>query len=94
MKVPSWRVGVRELRQNLSVHLRRVAAGESLEVTDRGRAVAELVPLREPQSPLRRLVESGHATAPAGDLVELGPPRGRASSRLSRALEAVRAERL
>jgi prevent-host-death family protein len=31
------RVGVRELRQNLSVYLRRVARGESLEVTERGR---------------------------------------------------------
>ena len=30
------RVGVRELRQNLSVYLERVIAGERLEVTDRG----------------------------------------------------------
>ena len=38
-------VGVRELRQNLSVYLRRVEAGESLPVTDRGRPVALLGPL-------------------------------------------------
>ena len=37
-------VGVRELRQNLSVYLRRVEAGESLEVLSRGRVVAELRP--------------------------------------------------
>ena len=34
------RVGIRELRQNLSVYLERVKAGESLEVTDHGQAVA------------------------------------------------------
>jgi prevent-host-death family protein len=38
-------VGVRELRQNLSVYLRRVARGESFVVTDRREPVAELVPL-------------------------------------------------
>ena len=38
------RIGVRELRQNASQYLRRVAAGESFTVTDRGRPVAQLVP--------------------------------------------------
>ena len=37
-------VGVRELKASLSEHLRRVANGESIVVTDRGRAVARLVP--------------------------------------------------
>lgn len=36
-------VGVREVRQNASVYLRRVAAGEQICVTDRGRPVALLV---------------------------------------------------
>jgi prevent-host-death family protein len=40
-------VGVRELRQNLSVYLRRVAQGERFVVTDRREPVAELVPLAE-----------------------------------------------
>ncbi len=39
------RVGVRELRQNASALLRRVAAGESIVVTDRGRPVARLSPV-------------------------------------------------
>jgi prevent-host-death family protein len=39
------RVGVRELRQNLSVYLRRVRNGEVLEVTERGQPVARLQPL-------------------------------------------------
>lgn len=38
-------MGVRELRQNLSVYLRRVATGERFVVTDRREPVAELVPL-------------------------------------------------
>jgi len=38
-------IGVRELRQHASRYLARVAAGESFEVTDRGRPVARLVPV-------------------------------------------------
>ncbi|TAN20829.1 MAG: type II toxin-antitoxin system prevent-host-death family antitoxin [Acidobacteria bacterium] len=37
-------VGVRELKAKLSAYLRKVEAGEALEVTDRGRAIAEIVP--------------------------------------------------
>ena len=40
------RIGVRELRQHASRYLARVAGGETLEVTDRGRPVAHLVPVR------------------------------------------------
>lgn len=39
------RVGVRELRQNLSRYLDRVKEGEALVVTEHGREVARLVPL-------------------------------------------------
>jgi prevent-host-death family protein len=38
-------IGVRELRQHLSRYLDRFVKGETLEVTDRGRPVARLVPL-------------------------------------------------
>lgn len=38
-------IGVRELRQYASRYLEEVAAGESIEVTDRGRPVARLVPI-------------------------------------------------
>ena len=41
------RIGVRELRQNLSKYLRRVKDGEVLDVSERGRVVARLVPLAE-----------------------------------------------
>jgi prevent-host-death family protein len=42
MNMEPARVGVRELRQNLSVYLERIALGETLEVTDRGQPVAIL----------------------------------------------------
>ena len=40
----SDQVGVRDLKASLSAYLRRVAAGESVVVTDHGRPVARLVP--------------------------------------------------
>lgn len=69
------RVGVRELRQNLSVYLRRVKDGESLEVTERGVPVARLEPNRsEPMSVLDRLIAEGRAIPAKGDLADLAPP--------------------
>jgi prevent-host-death family protein len=70
------RVGVRELRQNLSVYLRRIEAGETLEVTDHGRPVARLTPLpAQRMGALDRLVSEGRAIpGTGGDLADLGPP--------------------
>lgn len=45
-------VGVRELRQNLSVYLRRIAQGETLRVTDHGHPVALLTPLPNSGDPV------------------------------------------
>jgi prevent-host-death family protein len=57
------RVGVRELRQNLSVYLRRVKQGETLEVTERGEAVAELRPRpARRKSAIDRMIEDGRIT--------------------------------
>jgi antitoxin (DNA-binding transcriptional repressor) of toxin-antitoxin stability system len=56
------RVGVRELRQNLSVYLRRVEQGETFEVTDHGRPVARLGQLPEREmSVLDRMIAEGRA---------------------------------
>ena len=66
-------IGVRELRQRASACLRQVAAGRTLEVTSRGRAVALLVPLRR-QSRRQLLATRGRLTPAAGDLLDLGPP--------------------
>lgn len=87
-------VGVRELRQNLSVHLRRVVRGETLEVTDHGRPVAVLAPIPPETSTLERLILEGKATRAKGDLLALGKPRGPVSRRGTEALEQDRADRL
>ncbi len=88
------RLGVRAMRQNLSVYLRRVASGETFEVTVRGRPVAMLAPI-EPRTPLAQLIASGRASEPEGDLLDLGPPEGAGRARrLSEALQDGRAERI
>ncbi len=67
------KIGIRELRQKASEYLRRVEAGETIEVTDRGRPVALLTPI--PQvPPLERLRASGNLYEAKGTMAELGPP--------------------
>ncbi|GAA0519119.1 hypothetical protein GCM10011581_08960 [Saccharopolyspora subtropica] len=53
------RIGVRELRQHASRYLRRVVAGESILVTDRGRTVAVLCPPTRDQTLYDELIASG-----------------------------------
>ncbi|MBA2570886.1 MAG: type II toxin-antitoxin system prevent-host-death family antitoxin [Chloroflexi bacterium] len=48
------RVGVAELKDQLSKHLRAVEAGDQVEVTDRDRPIARIVPVdRVGQVPVR-----------------------------------------
>ena len=65
------RVGVRELRRQASAILRRVAAGETVEVTDRGRPVA--VMLKAMPSGLARLEQEGLLRRADGELLDLAP---------------------
>lgn len=59
-------IGVRELREGLSKVLRRVRAGETLEITDHGRPVARIVPLAPIAARLQDLVAAGTVIAPQG----------------------------
>jgi prevent-host-death family protein len=63
-------VGVRELKAKLSEYLSRVASGEEVVVTDRGRPVARLVPLVTASS-VERGIEEGWIEAPRR--THLGP---------------------
>lgn len=84
------RIGVRELRLNASRYLRRVASGETIEVTDRGRPVARIVPARRPRG-LEGLLEEGRATTAEGDLLEFDPlPLRRGVSPPSQVLAGLR----
>lgn len=65
--------GIRELRQRASELLRRVEAGETIEITDRGRPVAVLAPLPN-QRPIERLRVSGDLEPAGSDLKDLPEP--------------------
>jgi prevent-host-death family protein len=69
------RVGIRELRQNLSVYVKRIREeGRSYEVTERGEPVARLTPLEDrPISTYERLVAEGRITPATGDLLDVEP---------------------
>jgi prevent-host-death family protein len=54
-------VGIRELRNNLSRYLERVQAGDEVLITDRGRAVAWVLPLSGART-LDRLIADGVVT--------------------------------
>lgn len=86
------KVGIRELRQNASAVLRRVAAGETVEVTDRGRAVARIVPMHE-ASRLGQLMAEGRAGGAAGDLLDVKPvSRAAGKPALSKLLADTRSD--
>lgn len=67
-------VGVRELRQNLSVYLDRVKKGEALTVTERGQVVAMLRPPEVTGSVTGRLVAEGRARPATRSLRDLPKP--------------------
>ncbi len=67
-------IGLQELRQNLSRYLQRVSTGESLQITDRKKPVAILMPVPKAPEVLDRLAAEGRATAPRLDLADIGPP--------------------
>jgi len=65
------KVGVRELRRDASAILRRVAAGETIQVTDRGRPVALMV--KAMPDGLERLEAEGMVRRGDGDLLGIKP---------------------
>ncbi len=86
-------VGVRELRQNLSKYLRRVAGGETLRVKDKGRPVALLSPLPGDGDVLERLTAVGRLRRAITDLTALGAPSPSAANMtITEALDQERTE--
>jgi prevent-host-death family protein len=85
------RVGVRELRQNLSVYLRRVKMGQRLEVTERGQAVARLEPIVDDDDRITRLEREGRILRRStGDLSKIRPLQLNLERPLSTILEEMR----
>ncbi len=62
-------VGIRELRQQTSRVLKRVVAGEIVEITEHGHPIARIVPLRP--GVLDQLTAEGRATEADSDLLDL-----------------------
>jgi len=88
-------VGVRELRQNLSIYLDRVKKGEALTVTEHGAAVAILRPLAPASNMLARLVAEGRATPPVRSVRQLPRPLTvRLEKPLAEILDELRDERV
>jgi prevent-host-death family protein len=66
-------VGVRELRNNLSRYLDRVRDGEEVIVTDRGRAIARVLPVGG-ERVLDRLIAEGVVTPAPKARLRAGKP--------------------
>jgi len=90
------RIGIREMRQNLSRYTRRARNGESFLITDRGQEIAQLTPAPGRASAIDRLVAERGARRGEGDLIDVleelptpipGPPS-------SDVLDGLRSERL
>jgi len=88
-------IGVRELRQNASHYLELVEAGEYVEVTNHGRPVARLVPIRDLGPRTRAdLIAEGLLIPGQGDILDVVPvelPPG--SPTTSEILDEMRGER-
>jgi prevent-host-death family protein len=64
------RVGIRELKEQASALIRRVGAGETIGVTDRGRLVARIVPIAD-EDWWDQMVVAGRLTPARRDLIEV-----------------------
>ena len=84
-------MGIRELRDNLTEAIRRVAGGETIEVTRDGLPVAVITPV--PAGRIERLIAGGSVSrnVPLHRPIKPRPATGPISA--SKALEDDRAER-
>lgn len=87
-------VGLRDLRHHTSEVLARVRHGETIDVTERGRLIARIVPVgdRKPTPILERLVAAGRATLAQRPGYRPRMRPGDGTDRLSDALAAMRDE--
>lgn len=65
-------VGIRELKQNASAVVARVAAGESVTVTLRGAPTARMTPIAA--STLQQLISDGQARPARRSLIDIPAP--------------------
>jgi prevent-host-death family protein len=87
-------IGIRELRQNASAYLKRVASGESITVTDRGVPVAVLIPPPRDASLRERLRLNGELLPADASRSVLLEPAVESDLDVSAELEHLREDRL
>jgi len=63
-------VSVSDLRQHLPAFLKRVQAGEELQVTSRGRIIARIAPERDPADEARQWLLELRDRVSLGDVVQ------------------------
>jgi antitoxin (DNA-binding transcriptional repressor) of toxin-antitoxin stability system len=63
------RVSVTHLRQNLPADLKRVQAGEQIQVTSHGQVIARIEPERHPAEDARRWLEGLRGSVILADVV-------------------------
>lgn len=71
------KIGVRELRQHASRYLDRVKAGETVEVTERGRLIALLQPVTGTGAARERLIAGGRLVPAAAPFQVPRPVKAR-----------------
>lgn len=88
------RIGIRELRQHASVYVDLAEHGYTVDITNRGRLVAHLIPAKDPDSPLERWLAAGvlREAEEEGDLLDIepAPPVPPGEPTASRALNDMR----
>lgn len=95
---PKRKIGARELKMRLGKYIRAVREGETIVVTERGEAVAELRPLTRPERGLEarldELAASGVLTRGAGGALPAFRPVAIKGQPLSRTIIEEREDRI
>lgn len=90
------RVGIQELRQNLSAYLAKVKTGSAFTVTDRGKPVAILKPLAKEDDMWQQLIDEGVVIPAVGRWSDIEQPVEEVDSHrtVSKHLQEMREDRI
>ena len=82
-------IGIRELRQHASIYVDLAEKGYTVDITNRGRLVAQLIPAKELDSPLERwiaagLIEPAEEPGGVGDIEPYPSAEGASASEILR----------
>ena len=92
METTPDRAGIRELRQHASRYVDLAASGHAVDITNRGRVVARLVPASGSAGPDAALIAAGVVRPPEvdGDVLDIQPVAVTSDVTVSEALRRMR----